>query len=83
MACFKWEVELELVGGNKPRDARRLECVSRFEVTLDVIRLFFLFALYDQMLLCMWYRLDFLCLLIFVNPKEVCFLLKYMFWVQE
>lgn len=34
-----------IVGGNKPCDARPLECVGRSEVTLDVVRLFFLFAL--------------------------------------
>lgn len=40
------------MGGNKPCDAGRLECVDSFEVILDVVRLFFLFALYDQILLC-------------------------------
>lgn len=61
MACFKWEVELEIVWRNKPCDARPLEYVGRFEVALEVM--WFAsrppsFALCDQIPLCIWYELS-------------------------
>lgn len=36
MACiFKWEVELEMVGRNKPCDGSHMGCVGRLEVTVE------------------------------------------------
>lgn len=84
MACFKWEVELEVVGRNKPCDASHMECVGRFEVTLEVHGLppFLSHLLFMTRYHCVS-GVDFLSLLIFINPKAVCFLLKCIFLSQE
>lgn len=61
MACFKWEVGLEIVRRKQPCDARRLEYVGSFEVTLEVMWFASFspsFALYDQIPPCTWYRLS-------------------------
>lgn len=71
MACFKWEVELEIVGRNKPCDARHVESV-RCEATVEVHDLppFLSHLLFMISYHCVS-RMDFLGLLIFINSKKV------------
>lgn len=89
MACFKWEVELEIVGRNKPCDASRTEYVGRFEVTSELHRLPpflshlpFLTRYHDVSAVGL--PTNPACRpLAFVSPKEACFLLKCIFLGRE
>lgn len=84
MACFKWEVELEIVGRKKPCDASHMEYVGEFEVTSELRGLppFLGHLLFMTRYRCVS-AVDFPRFLVFVNPKQVCFLLKCVFLGQE
>lgn len=84
MACFKGEVELEIVGRNRPCDASHMEYVGRFEVTVELRSLP---PVLSHLLFMPRYHcvsaVDFLRLLVLVNSEEVCFLLKCIFLGRE